>query len=156
MFSSLCCAKNYVRIPDIFYVYRQNPNSITHSTLTPEQQIKRFVPSLARGIKALDKFLSRLQFFKMHPELKMMAINFLNELHMGGEVALYSKIPPHLLEPLVRREFAKESGEGAEIIMSHLFGLVNVMRLQLIQSQQTLAKLQHNNQQPHNQLLYIK
>ena len=147
MFSSLCCAKNYVRIPDIFYIYRQNPNSITHSNLTPEQQIKRFVPSLARGIKALDKFLGRLPFFKMHPELKMMAINFLNELHMGGEVALYAQIPSHLLEPYIRREFANETGEGSEIIMSHLFGLVNVMRLQLIQAQQIIANLQQQVQQ---------
>ena len=154
MFSALVCAKNYVRIPDIFYVYRQNPNSITHSTLTPEQQVKRFVPSLARGIKALDNFLSRLPFFKQHPELKMMSINFLNELHFGGEVGVYAKMPPHLLEPLVRQEFAKENGAGSEIITAHFFGLANVMRLQLLQSQQTIANLQKQLQQSKNPMPY--
>ena len=160
MFSALCCAKNYVRIPDIFYFYRQNPNSITHSNLTPEQQIKRFVPSLARGIKALDKFLRRLPFFKQHPEFKMMALNFLTELHLGGEVAVYAKIPPYILEPLVRKEFANETGEDAEVLMSYLFGLFNVMQVQLLQSRQTIAELQREiqksqQQSPNQQLLSI-
>ena len=155
MFSALVCAKNYVRVPDIFYVYRQNPNSITHSTLTVEQQVKRFVSSFARGIKELDKFIDRLPFFKEHPELKMLAINFLMELHMSGEVAVYSSFPAFILEPLVRKEFANESEEGAEIIMTHLFSFINIMRLQLIQAQQDNKKMQRDGPQNNPPLIYI-
>ena len=144
MFSTLVCAKNYVRIPDIFYVYRQNPESVTHSILNVEQQIKRFVSSLSRGVKALDKFLGKQKVFIERPEFKTMAINFLIELHMLGEARVYAQFPPHVLEPLLKREFAKEVNNDDEILMTHLFSLVNVMRLQLIQSQQTINQLKSN------------
>ena len=153
MFSALCCAKTYVRIPDIFYVYRQNPNSVTHSTLDVEQQIKRYVPSLIRGVKALDNFLGKQKFFVENPALKFMAVNFLIELHLGGEQGVYAKLPPHLLEPLIRREFAKEIGRGDEVTASYLFNLVNVMRMQLIQSQQTINNLKQEAQKPAYQII---
>ena len=153
MFSALVCAKTYVRIPDVFYVYRQNPESVTHSALNVEQQLKRFVSSLSRGVKALDKFLSKQKFFIEHPEFKMMSIHFLIELHMLGESRVYSQFPPHMLEPLLKKEFANEAGCDDEILMTHLFSLLNVMRLQLMQSQKNLNDLKQRAQPQGYQLL---
>lgn len=109
--------------------------SITHSTLPLEQQVKRYVSSLARSVKALDRSMSRQKFFVENPKYKMMAMQFLFELHMSGENRLYLQHPPHEIEPLIRAELEKESLDGAAIMTSYLLNAAAELRLRLIQAQ---------------------
>ena len=145
--NSICCAERYVLIPNVLYVYRQHPTSVTHFNLTPETRIRRIVPTIFRGINYLDEFFGKIKFFREHPELKLTAINFFIDFHITAELEIYLRYPPHLIESLLRREFAKEIGDGDEIVLSHLFGLLNIMRVQLMQSQQIIANLQQQVQQ---------
>ncbi len=135
VFDCVCRAKRYVRIPKAFYVYRLHNESITRSTLTLEQQVKRYVSSLVRGLKALDRSISRQKFFVENPKYKMMAIQFFLELHMSGEHQLYLQHPPHEIEPLIRAELEKESLDGAAIVTSYLLNVAAELRLRLIRAQ---------------------
>ena len=135
VFDCVCRAPRYVRIPDVFYVYRVHDESITHSLLPIDRQIKRYVSSLVRGVKALDRSMSRQKFFVEYPQYRLAAMQFLFELHMGGESSLYNRCPPHVIEPLFRAELAKESLDGADVVMSYLLNLANELRLRLIQAQ---------------------
>lgn len=43
VFDCVCRAKHYVRIPEAFYVYRLHNESITHSNLPIDRQVKRSI-----------------------------------------------------------------------------------------------------------------
>ena len=50
-FKALCLAKKYVRIPNIFYMYRYRQGSIQHRSVTAEQLIKMYLEVLIEGTK---------------------------------------------------------------------------------------------------------
>ena len=146
VFDCISRAPRYVRIPDAVYVYRVHEESITNSKLPLEQQVKRYVPSLVRGIKALERSLERQQFFINNPQYKLPVVQFLSDLHMIGEMSLYQNHSPFEIEPLIRAEFAAEPSDGSEIVMSYLLQTVNLLNARLMQAQDQLRALQSEPQ----------
>ncbi|MBR1578992.1 MAG: glycosyltransferase [Selenomonadaceae bacterium] len=139
-FYCLCLADKYVRIPNVFNLYRARQDSVSQDISSGEQLFRRTFRIILEGTTLLDKFMSELDFFKQHGEFKYAAINFFVQNHFSYTLGLCSQLPPHAIEKILHEEFAAEMGNNAELI-SYLFHLSNIQQAQLIQTNQQLAGL---------------
>ncbi len=143
-FSCLCCAKKYIRIPDIFYVYRQTPGSITHPTVSVEKYVESYASILINGVKAFDEFADRLDFFIRHPEFKYMAIDYYIKSNLEWNSWAYAANPAPVFYATLRRKFS-EIPSANVLLTTYLFGLANDYWLES-------ARLKNENATLKNQL----
>lgn len=126
-FKSLCLAKKYVRIPNIFYMYRNRQGSIQHRSVTAEQLIKMYLAVVIEGTKIFDQFMSKLSFFQSEDNLeyKYMVLDFFIREHLGYLEEVYQKYPVHLIDVLVRENLTQIFGQNTALI-SYLFNSTNL------------------------------
>lgn len=126
-FKSLCLAKKYVRIPNVFYMYRNRQGSIQHRSVTAEQLIKMYLAVIIEGTKIFDQFMSKLPFFQSEDNLeyKYMVLDFFIREHLGYFEEVYKKYPVHLIDVLVRENLTPIFGQNAALI-SYLFNSTNL------------------------------
>ena len=141
-FCTVCCAKTYVRIPAVIYVYRQTPDSLTR-VIKPsaEQQLKRYIKIISEGTRELDRFMSGLDFFNEHPDCRYDVLNFFIETNIGFESWIYSSFPLTQLDDILRRDFLQKLGDNP-ILTAQLFNLANIYSLELEQLGKQLVDTQ--------------
>ena len=65
-------AKVFVKTPEVFYIYRNSPDSDTNSKFPPER-VAKLISSYIRLSRHLDEFFAEEDFFKDKPELQYLA-----------------------------------------------------------------------------------
>ena len=133
----LCAAKKYVVVPNIIYHYRQRGDSLVHKNDDVAKYLTSRVTMLAEGIRHLDEFLSRREFFSRRPDLKYLLFNTFAQDTLMYLAGIYAKIPAHELDALLRKEFVGENSA----LTSFVFSTMNVQRLQLMMAQRRIAEL---------------
>ena len=123
-FKSLCLAKNYVRVPNIFYMYRYRQGSIQHRSVTAEQLIKMYLAVIIEGTKIFDEFMNNQKFFTDNPEYRYMIIDFFVREHLDYFEEVYKKYPVPLIDILVRETLNPVFGKNSALI-SYLFNSTN-------------------------------
>ena len=125
-FKCLCLAKNYVRIPTVFYKCRYRAGSLQHRSVTPEQLIKTYLAVIVDGVQVLDKFTDSLPFFAdiENHGYRYRAIEYFIREHMSYFDEMYQKYPPQLIDILNRETLAPMLGKNAAL-MSCLFNMAN-------------------------------
>ena len=141
-FQCFCLAKNYVRIPNIFNLYRIRNDSHSHNVESAEKFFVQSVGTIKEGTKLLDKFTDGMDFFHQHPEFKHLAINFFVQLHFYQTIDTCTRLPSHAVEPLIRKVFEDEL-DGNAPLMSYLFNAANIQRAQLAQANQMIGVLEN-------------
>ena len=126
-FKALCLAKKYVRVPNVFYMYRYRQGSIQHRSVTAEQLIKMYLEVLVEGTKVFDDFMSRVAFFNEEDNLeyRYMVLDFFIREHLGYFEEVYQKYPVHLIDYLVREKLTPIFGHNAAFI-SYIFNAANL------------------------------
>ena len=126
-FKALCLAKKYVRIPNIFYMYRYRQGSIQHRSVTAEQLINMYLEVLIEGTKIFDEFMSKVPFFNEEDNLeyRYMVLDFFIREHLGYFDEIYQKYPLHLIDVLVREKLTPIFGRNAAFI-SYIFNAANL------------------------------
>ena len=126
-FKALCLAKKYVRVPNVFYMYRYRQGSIQHRSVTAEQLIKMYLEVLIEGTKVFDDFMSRVSFFNEEDNLeyRYMVLDFFIREHLGYFEEVYQKYPVHLIDYLVREKLTPIFGHNAAFI-SYIFNAANL------------------------------
>ena len=136
---ALCSAKRYVLVPNVIYFYRLRGDSLIHKNFDVPKHLNLWLTMLKAGMTYLDDFLSRRDFFSQRSDLKYALFNlFVNEMLMYF-VGIYSQVPAHKLDELLRKEFS--SGDNAELT-SFIFSSMNVYRLQLMGARRRIAELE--------------
>ena len=126
-FKALCLAKKYVRIPNIFYMYRNRQGSIQHRSVTAEQLIQMYLAVIIDGTKVFDQFMSKMPFFQTEDnfEYRYMVLDFFIREHLGYFEEVYQKYPVHLIDVLVRENLTPIFDQNAALI-SYLFNSTNL------------------------------
>ena len=140
-FKCLCLARKLLRVPNIFYIYRERMDSIAHNSFDLEKYFCRLLNDLNIGFNELDKFMSKIAFFDEHPDYRYAVLNWFFERIIRDALKLraaYEQIHAFSLNPLVKKEFHPDDAAFA----SYLFDTVNNQRLQIMQLQRELAKFQ--------------
>ena len=139
-FYCLSLAKNYVRVPNVFNIYRLRKDSASQNSSSEEEFLCRLVRIMIEGTRTLNEFMNGTKFFIEHSEFKHTAINFFLLYHINQTVGLCAKRPPHVVEDILYRELADVTGDNAELI-SALISLVNVQQAQLLQNDKMIREL---------------
>ena len=140
----LFCSKNFVRIPDVIYVYRENPNSVMRKNDNLQNYIHKWGSSLRKGIYALNSFMDNIE---VNPLTRQLAFDsFFNEIIGTNISKVYINFQPHELNEFLYEEFSDDPKINT-ILMSYIFNKVNIYRIQLIQAQRQILLLQKELQE---------
>ena len=92
-FFALCLAKNVVRVPNVFYIWRQRDNSVSRGNLSAEKMLIKWTETTVHGIPLLEKFMDRFEFFRKHTEYKYLIFEVIVHHHLWHAFQLYENIP---------------------------------------------------------------
>lgn len=144
---TFCCvirAKNYVRIPNAFYIYRTRPDSLSHGGRHPFE----IATNLIEAIKVMDRFMGETDFFRQNPKYRYMAIDYFVQSRVNIiSHNLYTRSQPYEVDEYLRRRvFNVDPIENIPLI-TYLFSNANVCRLRLEAQQTEIERLKKQLEQ---------
>ena len=129
-FYCLCLAEKLLRVPNITYIHRGNPESITNEAADSEKYLRKWLSDLIVGFREFVKFMDKIPFFREKIGYRYAVLDWFFEKFMRDAQLLpfaYRQVHPALLGRIIEQEF---SGEDAAL-SAYLFNVVNLQRLEL-------------------------
>ena len=148
-FKCLCLAKNYVRIPNVVYLYRIRQGSIAHHNRQMENHLHRQIKIIIDGQKCLKDFMKDFEIFEQHPEFKQNVLDIFIREHFRHLRQIYATTPIYEINKVVYKEFLTASNVDAELI-SYFFNEANLFRVLFEQAQQQISKLEKELEKKNN------
>ena len=124
-FQLICLAKNFLHVPTPLYVQRLNNNSVTRIKKTSEQDIIFRAKTLLRGADCLEEFMSRFEFFKQNPDLRLRVLMFFVSVQMREMENSLRSLNPSAVYEIFLREFSK-LGSTQPALISYLLLMNNI------------------------------
>lgn len=120
-FQVLCCAKRFLRVPNMCYVRRMYEESFTASSKkSPNRHIHQWMDIVIRGLKFADNFMSKLPFFKEHPGYRYEGIRILAARTSFSVIyPVQATLKPSKVYDIFKKEFSKDTGEN-DVLVSFL------------------------------------
>lgn len=138
---TFCCmirAKNYVRVPNAFYVYRTRHDSLSHGGRHPLE----VASNLIEAIKVMDRFMGEMKFFIDNPKYRYMAIDYFVQSRVNIiSHGLYTRTPPYEVDEYLRRRIFNVNPNENIPLIAYLFSNANVCRLKIEQQQNEIERL---------------
>ena len=138
---TFCCmirAKNYIRIPNIFYVYRNRPDSLSHGG----RHSFEITTNLIEAIKVMDHCMGETDFFRQNPKYRYMAIDYFVQSRINIiSHSLYTQNQPYEVDDYLRYRIFNINPNENIPLMTYLFSNANVCRLQLEAQQREIERL---------------
>ena len=119
-FKCLTLAKNYVRIPQLTYIYRNRTDGLMRTQQSAETQMNKWLKVMIEGINLLDEFMGKEKFFNKHPDSRYLVIDFFVKQHFEFLKNLLDSLKPHEVEYLVYR-YLKSNPGNVEALLAYLF-----------------------------------
>ena len=142
----LCFAKNWVRVPNIFYFYRRVENSITNKSISSlDVPLRNNFGLMVKAAEYLDKLLDEQEFFKAHSEGKIFALDVLLNITLPWYISMFKIFPVQQLDRVIREEL--KSADDTAALTSILFLRMNKLHLALSEKQTEIKSLQKQIQE---------
>ena len=139
---SLCCAKNYVVVPNVINYYRVRKNSVTTETITPAARFHKWLNVIRVDIEYINNFFNKRESLKNRISLKYMLFDVVMNQMIQGLDRIYLNQSFALIAELLENEF-KNKGETA--FMSFVFHKMNSYRIELAQNKKILSESKTDN-----------
>ena len=139
-FKVMCTAPRVVRVPNIIYIYRHNPNSITRKMVSIEESIHALTHLMIEGTKILDEFMNNFELFVKNPNYRQLPIDYIIQQHLIWTQRFYDKYTAVQLDGLIRRELYKYCKEYTPFF-SYLYGAIHSYRQRLIKFDKDFKEL---------------
>ena len=133
-FYCLCLANNLLRVPNVTYIHRGDPESITNESADAEKYLRKWLSDLTVGFREFAAFMDGLDFFREKIGYRYAVLNWFFEKFMRDAQRLpfaYAQIHPALLARIVEKEFSSDDAALA----AYLFNVVNLQRFELAKLQ---------------------
>lgn len=75
-FCLMCLPCKVIKVPNIINYYRVRNNSHSHTSYNFLYFIKKYIQTLHRGFNYLNHFLNNQEYFKWHPDVTYLALQF--------------------------------------------------------------------------------
>ena len=139
-FKVICTAPRVVRVPNIIYIYRHNPNSITRKMVSIEESLHALTHLMIEGSKVLDDFMNGIDFFVKNPNFRQLPIDYIIQQHLIWTQRFYDKYTPAQLDGVVRKELKKYCGDFVPFF-AYLYGAIHSYRQRLINYDKEVKEL---------------
>jgi len=140
-FKVICTAPRIVRVPNIIYIYRHNPDSITRKMVSVEQSMHALTHLMIEGSKIMDDFMSRFAFFVKNPAYRQLPLDYIIQQHLIWTQRFYDKYTTVQLDGLVRKELKKYCGDFVPFF-AYLYGAIHNYRQRMIKFDKQIKELQ--------------
>lgn len=125
---SLCCAKNYVVVPNVINFYRRRENSVTTEKIDYVTRLHKWLNVIRVDIKYLNDFFAKHKELVARSELKYILFDTLIKQMLPGLDAVYKNLSIPALDEILQKEF----GDGDNTaLMTFVFSTMNTYRLQM-------------------------
>lgn len=139
-FKVMCTAPRVVRVPNIIYIYRHNPNSITRKMVSIEESIHALTHLMIEGTKILDEFMSQFELFVKNPNYRQLPIDYIIQQHLIWTQRFYDKYTPVQLDGVIRKELYKYCKEYTPFF-AYMYGAIHSYRQRLIKFDKDFKEL---------------
>ncbi len=124
-FEVLFCAKRFLRVPNLCYIWRMHEESNTLRRRPIDKLIHKWLDRTVRGLKIIDEFMQKMPFFQQHQDCRYAVLRFFADSDFNSIFPASLYIPPNIFYEIVRVEFSKELGDHA-VVVATLASLVNL------------------------------
>ena len=138
-FEALCLSKKYLNVPNAVYIIRPREGSVSRDAqqITLNQHIHKRISALNSGFNEFEKVMGKIKFFEEHPDYRYAVLRWFANFRIPLTLALYTKIPVHQLNAMLRKEFQPDDAA----LSAYLFNTINIYQLQIMKLQQELKQL---------------
>ena len=131
----LCSAKKILSAPNIVYINRDNPNSLTRKKKSAAELIKYHMTPLIDGEKFFCAVMNKHDFFKKNPHYGYAWIEHVAQYCFKKIFPACVDLKPWEVYSIFNRQFSNHDEEKS-CLNSYLFSLVNTQQKQLFLAQQ--------------------
>ena len=144
LFCCLIRSKNYLRVPNIFYIYRTRNDSLSHGGRHPLE----VATNLIEAVKVMDHFMGSMQFFIQNPKYRYMALDFFIQSRINIiSHGLYTRTQPYEVDDILRRRIFNVRPNENIPLLAYLFSNANVRRLEVEALQNEIERLKKSTAQ---------
>ena len=117
------------------YIYRHNEESVMNKNKTPEQHINFWISPAMLGIKTLDMFMSKVEFFQKNPSRRYAVLEvFLTNKTLAPYKDSW-QMPPFKIYETIKKEFGDKFGEQDVLISALCTFAMNLQKINAINIQ---------------------
>ena len=149
IFKVQCLAKKFVHTPKPVYLYRLQPDSITHKqNKTLEKTVDFWISSLIKGLDDLNNFMDKLEFFQKNVDYRYAVFDHLANFIFRPLLNACYQIPPSAIYSAILQGEVKKFSENKNLI-AYLLSTINNQQKFLFNANQKISELQaQSNQKP--------
>lgn len=111
----ICSAKKIVLAPQILYIHRENPDSMTNEAKSLKKTVKFNMSFVIEGMDFFSYLFKEHEFLQQNPQYWCALVNFYFSVGIGFDIA-YSGASQYELYESIKQAFFHESDEHAELI----------------------------------------
>ena len=115
--------KRFLRIPNAVYIQRQTENSILRKKRTSRQEINFWINPIIFGLKILDNWMNRIEFFKKNPQYRYAVLKKFVQNKFGDALRAGNYLPSFAFYDTIQQGFAEKLGEY-DILVSVLLAMI--------------------------------
>ena len=138
-------APRIVRVPNIIYIYRHNPGSITRKIVSIEESLHALTHLMIEGSKIMDDLMAKVPVFVQNPALRQLPVDYIIQQHLIWTQRFYDKFTPAQLDELIRREVRPYCGDHSAFF-AYIFSAVHFYRQRIIDLEKKIYELQNPQQ----------
>lgn len=140
-FLVVCTAPRIVRVPNVIYIYRHNPNSITRKIVSIQESLHALTHLMIEGTKIMDDFMGKIPLFVQNPALRQLPIDYIIQQHLIWTQRFFDKYTPAQLDELVRNEMKPFCGDHSAFY-AYIFSAIHVYRKKMIEYDKKIKELE--------------
>ncbi|MBR4153047.1 MAG: glycosyltransferase [Selenomonadaceae bacterium] len=138
-------AKKFLRVPNVTYIYRLSETSIKLTPKTPQQVISFWLNPIFFGLKTLDNFMSKLEFFQANLQWRYAVLeNFVCSRFSCALQSSFQLSSSEIYETL-QQTFGENFGEHDVLISALCTILIAQQKISVI-NQEKLNQIVAQNQ----------
>ena len=115
-FKILCCAKKFLRVPNICYIRRMHDQSIMGLKRTPAEYIHMWMDSVVRNLKDVDDFMGQIDFFRENFNYRYEILDNLLQTRCWISFKECNNLTPADIYNMFRQSFEEHLGEHAALV----------------------------------------
>ena len=145
-------AKKFLRVPNAVYIYRLSENSVMRTKRTPQENVNFWLYPVLLGLKSLDEFIGRCEFFEENPEYRYALLKKFVDKRLSWLLSSSVELPADVIYRSIKEQFGEQFGEY-DVLISYLCSYacdVNKNLQETQKLQQRIAELENSLEEAFN------
>lgn len=137
----LFSAGKILRVPNAVYIWRQTKSSVMRRERSPQEMLRFWLQPIVFGIKTLDDFIGKLEFFRRHIEYRCAVLEFFVHSKLAQVVTVTEKLTLPEIYAAIKNSFGDSLG-GHDVLISWLLADLIMQQNVFVDNRRRIAELE--------------